>query len=74
MFSEFLTTENLLFIVTGLAIIIIMLVANRLVRRAIARYSKRLKIEPHVENVFKLTARIACMHYPKSNSRIIGLI
>jgi len=56
MFSEFLTTENLLFIVTGLAIIIIMLVANRLVRRAIARYSKRLKIEPHVENVFKLTA------------------
>jgi len=58
MFSEFLTTENLLLIATGLAIIIIMLVADRLVRRAIARYSKRLKLEPHVENVFKLTARI----------------
>jgi len=58
MFSEFLTTENLLFIATGLAIIIIMLVADRLVRRAIARYSKRLKLVPHVENVFKLTARI----------------
>ena len=58
MFFGFLTTENLLLITSGLVIIIIVLVVDRLVRRAIARYSKRLKLEPHVENVFKLTARI----------------
>ena len=58
MFSDFLTTENLLLIATGLVLVIIVLVADRLIRRAIARYSKRLKLEPHVENIFKLTARI----------------
>jgi small-conductance mechanosensitive channel len=58
MFSEFLTTENLLLVATGLAILIVMFVADRLVRRAIARYSKRLKLGSHVVNVFKLTARI----------------
>jgi len=58
MFSDFLTTENLLLIATGLVVVIIVLVADRLIRRAIARYSKRLKLEPHVANIFKLTARI----------------
>jgi len=58
MFSDFLTTENLLLIATGLVVVIIVLVADRLIRRAIARYSKRLKLEPHVTNIFKLTARI----------------
>jgi len=57
-FFGFLTTENLLLITSGLVIIIIVLVVDRLVRRAIARYSKRLKLEPHVENIFKLIARI----------------
>ena len=58
MLSDFLTTENILLIVTGLVIIIIVLVADRLVRRAISRYSKGLKLEPHAENILKLTARI----------------
>jgi len=58
MFSEFLTTENLLLIGTSLALIAIILVADRLIRRAIARHARRLKLEPHVENIFKLTARI----------------
>jgi len=58
MFSEFLTTENLLLIAASLVSIIAILVADRLSRRAIARYSRRLKLEPHVENIFKLTARI----------------
>ncbi len=58
MFSEFFTTENLFLIATSLAIIVVILVADRLVRRAIARYSRRLKLEPHVENIFKLIARI----------------
>lgn len=58
MLSDFLTRENLLLIVTGLAIVVVVLVADRLIRRAIARYSKGLKLEPHAENIFKLTARI----------------
>jgi len=58
MFPELLTTEKLLLIATSLIIIIVMFVADRLVRRAIGRYSKRLKLEPHVENIFKLIARI----------------
>jgi len=57
-FLGFLTADNLLIIITGLVIIAVMLVADRLIRRAIARYSKRLRLEKHVENVFKLIARI----------------
>lgn len=45
-------------IVTSLVIIIVVLVADILIRRAISRYSKRLKFDPHIENIFKLTARI----------------
>ena len=58
MLSEFLTVENFLLIATSLAILVVILVADRLIRRAIARYSRRLKLEPHVENIFKLSARI----------------
>ncbi len=58
MFSEFLTTENLVLIATSLVIAVVVFVADRLIRRAIARYSRRLNLEPHVENIFKLAARI----------------
>ena len=58
MFQIFLTTEDLLLVATGLIIVIVMFVADRIVRRSIARYSKRLRIGKHVENIFKLTARI----------------
>ena len=58
MFQDLLTIENLSLIATALAIIILAFVADRLARRAIARYSKRLKLEAHVENIFNLTARI----------------
>jgi len=58
MFEDFLATENLLLIATGLIIVIAMFVADRIVHRSIARYSKRLRIEKHAENIFKLTARI----------------
>ncbi len=58
MFQDFLTEENLLLIIAGAIVVIATLVADRLVRGAIARYSKRLGLEKHVENIFKLTARI----------------
>jgi len=58
MFEDFLTMENLLLIAKGLIILVAMLVADKLIRRAIARYSQRLMLQPHVENIFKLIARI----------------
>lgn len=58
MFQDFLTIENLLFIVSGVVIFIAIVVADRMVNKAIARYTKRLGLEQHVENIFKLTARI----------------
>ena len=58
MFSDIFTIENLLFIASSLIIIIVAIVADRLIRRAIARYSKRIKLGPHVENILKLVARI----------------
>jgi len=50
--------ENLLLIVISVIIIVAMAVADRLARRAIARYSTRIKLEPHVQNIFNLVARI----------------
>ena len=58
MVQIFLTMENLLLIATGLIIVIAIFVADKIVRRSISRYSKRSKIEKHVENIFRLTARI----------------
>lgn len=53
-----LTMENILLIATTLIVVIAALIADRLVRRAITRYTKRLKLEAHVENVFRLVSRI----------------
>jgi len=58
MFEDILTLDNLLLIVSGTVVIVTIFGADRMVRRAIARYSQRLKLEKHVENILKLTARI----------------
>ena len=52
------TPENLILIVSTLAVVVIMLVADRLTRRAIARFSRQLELEKHLENGFKMIARI----------------
>lgn len=59
MFEELLTLDNLLFVATAAIVVVAMFVADRIARRAIARYAKRLRLEEHVENIFKLSARIA---------------
>lgn len=51
--------QFLIKIVIALVIAVALIIADRLVRRAIARYSSRLKLEKHIENVLKLIARIA---------------
>jgi small-conductance mechanosensitive channel len=50
--------ENLLLAGTALLIVVIILVVDRLIRRAISRYTKRLNLDPHVANILKLIARI----------------
>jgi hypothetical protein len=58
MFQDLLTSENLLLIAIGAIVLIRMFVADRITRRAIARYARRLGLDQHVENAFKPTARI----------------
>lgn len=57
-FEVVLSMENLWLLVGGAIVVIVMFVADRIVRKAVARYSRRLKLEEHVENILKLTARI----------------
>lgn len=58
MFEVVLSIENLWLIIGGVTAVIIMFVADKIVCRAISRYSQKLKFEKHAENIFKLTARI----------------
>ena len=53
-----MTTENLLLIATGATIIVAIVIADRVIRRAITKYSQKLKMEKHGENILKLIARI----------------
>lgn len=53
-----MTNENLLLIASAATAIVVMVVADRIIRRAIARYSQKLKMEKHGENILKLIARI----------------
>jgi len=58
MFPAFLTTDNLVLAGVALIIVVVTFVLDKLIRRAISRYGKRLDLEPHAVNIFKLTARI----------------
>lgn len=58
MVSDYLTIENLELVAIVLVVIIVTFVVDRLIRRAISRYAKNLKLEPHAANILKLTARI----------------
>lgn len=50
--------QQLITIVTALAIAVAVIIADRLIRRAITSYSRRMKLQRHLENIFKLLARI----------------
>jgi small-conductance mechanosensitive channel len=58
MFPAFLTTDNL--VLAGIAIVIVFVtfVLDKLIRRAISQYGKRLDLEPHAVNILKLVARL----------------
>jgi len=53
-----ISTENLVLIVSALLVLAGMLISDRLIRRAISRYSKKSDLDPHAANVLKLVFRI----------------
>ncbi len=50
--------QLLINIISALVIAAAVIIADWLVRRAITRYSRRMKLQRHLENIFKLLARI----------------
>lgn len=58
MFSDLLSMDNIVFVGTALLIVAAILIIDRLIRRAISRYSKRSNLDPHASNILKLVFRI----------------
>lgn len=55
---NFFSMEGLLKLLTGIIIVVATFLIDKLARRAITRYSKKIGLGLNVENVFKLFARI----------------
>lgn len=57
-FPAFLNTDNLVLVGVILGIVIVAIVLDKLIRRAIDRYGKKVNMEPHAINILKLVARL----------------
>ena len=57
-FSDLFSLENLLLIVSAAIIVLIAVIADRLVRKFISRYSRRVRLEEHAANILRLMARL----------------
>ena len=55
---DFITSETITLALKVIIVLVGAIVADRVVRRAIKRYSKRIGLVKHIENMFKLIARI----------------
>lgn len=58
MVLDIISMENLVLIVSALLVLAGILISDRLIRRAISRYSKRSNFDPHASNILKLVSRI----------------
>ncbi len=58
MFPDFLTRDNLVLLGIVLVIVAVTFVLDKLTRRAISRYGKRINMEPHAINILRLVARL----------------
>ena len=58
MFPVFLTTEQIIDILIALVIIVVTFALDKLIRRSISQYGKRVNMEPHAINILKLVARL----------------
>ncbi len=56
--GDLLSMANLKLVAIALVIVAVTFVVDRLIRRALSRYGKRLDMEPHAVNILKLIARI----------------
>jgi len=55
---DFVTSENMILALKAIIVLVGAIVADRLIGRAIKRYSKRIGLMEHIENMFKVMARI----------------
>ena len=58
MFLTVVPTEKLVLAGIALVIVVVAFVLDKLIRRSIAQYGKRVNMEPHAINILKLVARI----------------
>ena len=58
MFLDFLDAEHLITLIIALVIVVVAIGLDKLIRRSISKYGKRVKMAPHAVNVLKLVARI----------------
>jgi len=58
MFPEFLTTNNTIQIGIALVIISLAFVLDKLIRRSLAKYGKKVNMEPHAINILRLVSRL----------------
>jgi small conductance mechanosensitive channel len=57
-FPAFLNGDNLFLAGVTIVVVVVALVLDKLIRRAISQYGKRVNMEPHAINILKLVARI----------------
>jgi small-conductance mechanosensitive channel len=55
---DFVSSENIILVLKVVIVLVGAIVADRVVGRVIKRYSKRIGLVKHIENMFKLIARI----------------
>jgi len=55
---DFVTSENMILALKVIIVLVGAIVADRLARKAIKRYSKRIGLVEHIENMFKVISRI----------------
>jgi small-conductance mechanosensitive channel len=58
MFPAFINGDNLFHAGIAIVIVVVAFILDKLVRRSISQYGKRVKMEPHAINVLKLVGRI----------------
>jgi small-conductance mechanosensitive channel len=58
MFPAFLTTDNLVLAGIAIVIVVVAFVLDKVIRKSISRYGKKVDMEPHAINILKLIVRI----------------
>lgn len=57
-FQNIFTTHNIILGVTALATLVVIIIVDRIAKRAITKYSQRVSLDKNLENGFKLVSRV----------------